>query len=75
MNDLEHMQNKQISLKLTNQPKALGCTVKNAESSGLWLSGSPILQHVVQSGAVASASQLVVFVPYTSVDWFAMAEE
>lgn len=75
MNDLDHLRNKQIGLKLNNQPKAFNCTVKNAEPSGLWVSGGPIFQHVVQSGAGGTTAQLVIFVPYANVDWFAMAEE
>jgi len=74
-NDLKHILGKQIQIKLTSAQKALACTVKNVEDNGLWISGSPLSQMAVQTGFAAIPQQIVIFVPFSSVDWFAMAEE
>ena len=78
-NDLKHLLARTIHLKLTSFKSPMACMVKNVEELGLWVSGSPILQAVVQSGAVLHdpppGASTVIFVPFHSVEWFAMAEE
>jgi hypothetical protein len=76
-NDLQHMLSKSIHLKLGSMDKPVACTVRNVESGGLWISGSPILEAVVHAGAARGdpMKDPVIFVPFRNVDWFVMAGE
>ncbi len=75
-NEYKSLHGKQIHLKLGSMPKSLLCKVTNVEPSGLWVSGSPILEAVVQSGATGlSAPNPVIFVPFHNIHWILAAAE
>jgi hypothetical protein len=73
-NELKNLLDKQIHLKLASMPKPLACTVSSIESVGLWVSGAPILQAVVQAGAGGAPIQNpVIFVPFENIEWLLAA--
>jgi hypothetical protein len=75
MNTLEKLRGKQAHLKVNWQPKPISVKVVNVEISGLWVDGSPIMQAVVQAGAVSPPQALVVFVPFETVEYVVAVKE
>ena len=70
--ELSGLTGKQISLKLKSQEKAMNCTVKYVVQSqqGIWVTGSPILEHVVKTGGGAPPMrQPMIFVFFESIEW------
>jgi hypothetical protein len=62
--------NEQVHLKLASMPKPLACKVCHIETIGIWVSGSPILQAVVQSGTgPAPMKTPMIFVPHHNIEW------
>jgi hypothetical protein len=75
MNDLKHLVGKPVHIKLRSITKVMACTVSSVEDSGLWISGSPILEVVVQAGAQTAAQNPVIYVPLHNVEWIVAALE
>jgi hypothetical protein len=75
--ELSKLTGKPISLKLKSQEKALNCTVKYVvESRGFWVTGAPILQHVVKAGGGAPPMrEPMTFVFFESIEWLAAASQ
>jgi hypothetical protein len=69
--ELNKLTGKQISLKLKTQETAFNCTIKYVvESRGFWVTGAPILQHVVQSGGSKAPMQnAAILVFFENVEW------
>jgi len=77
MNDLEKLRGNPAHLKLISMPKPLAVTVTNVESSGIWIAGTPIRQHVMQAGAkpAPGGHEFVVFVPFQNIEWLVAEKE
>ena len=73
--ELKQIIGKPIHLKVHEVPTPYACTVRNAEPSGLWVSGPTVLQDVIQSGIKTAERDLVVFFPLHEIEWIVAADQ
>jgi hypothetical protein len=73
MNNLKLLTGKSVHIKLRSVPKPLACTISSVEDAGLWISGTPVLEFVVQAGAKTAEREPVTFVPIHNVEWVVAA--
>ncbi|MFZ1011502.1 MAG: hypothetical protein WAN65_31990 [Candidatus Sulfotelmatobacter sp.] len=71
--ELKQITGKPVHLKIRKEEKPHACTVKNIESSGLWVSGPTVLQSVIQTGMKTAERDLVVFFPLHEIEWIVAA--
>jgi hypothetical protein len=68
-NALKYLAGKSVHVKLSIADKPISCTVSSVEEAGVWLTGTPLLEIIIQSGVKTTERNLVVFVPMQQVEW------
>ena len=71
MNDLAHLVDKEVLLRLIGAPTIYPGVVKNVEPRGVWIEAPSMINALAQDAAwtslIASVNKPIIFVPFSNV--------